>query len=181
MNPHRSRFRFGIRSLLVTVFVVAIFSAFPWLLYLAGWYVWVTGPLLGCFAFIIVRSMDRRESQDFGWPTTTNWFVLTLSLVLLLLGWFARHRWVYAFDDPKWPRPFPYPDEFLIAAHDWLNQLNPVFAGKIKFEGDYYTVLLIMNVIVMIAFILFGAIAGYVFRNGGLVAAWRSVVQRSSP
>jgi len=98
--------------------------------------------------------MDRRESQDFGWPTTTNWFVLTLSLVLLLLGWFARHRWVYAFDDPKWPRPF---------------------------EGDYYTVLLIMNVIVMIAFILFGAIAGYVFRNGGLVAAWRSVVQRSSP
>ena len=79
------------------------------------------------------------------------------------------------------PGRIPYPDEFLIAAHDWLNQLNPVFAGKIKFEGDYYTVLLIMNVIVMIAFILFGAIAGYVFRNGGLVAAWRSVVQRSSP
>jgi hypothetical protein len=167
MNERPLRFRFGIRTLFVAVLLVAICAAFPLPLIFVAWRVPLTGPVMLFAAFLVVRILSRSSMHQEAKrrATLSGWFAAWLALLTLALLLFVRHRWVDGHNDPAWPRPFPYPDLFLLETHDWLDCLNPPPADSFKIHGEYYTVLLGINSFVIIACGLQGAVCGYVFRN----------------
>ena len=171
MNPEPTRFRFGLRSLLALVLVVAVLSAFPSALYALIWPVWITGPTIALVFFLLVRNATR--SKSIRWPQRSGWIGTSLAALPLFCSWFTRHRWVNAFDDNQWPRPFPYPDVWLGRIHDWWDRLHLAGPDSIKIHGEYYAVLFGINCLVIVAFIVVGAVAGYVFRDGDFLAASR--------
>ena len=176
MNPHSSRFRFGLRSLLALVFVVAIFAAFPFLLHVLAWLVWFTGPLIAVCVFQMTRNATCTNSPNDAerWPGLVAWLVLGCTAIPFIACWFIRHRWINAFSDDRWPRPFPYPDAYLLEIHDWWDRLHPVTDG-LKIHGEYDAVLQRINTLVLLACVVFGVIAGYVFRDVDFRAASRRI------
>ena len=176
MNPHSSRFRFGLRSLFALVFVVAIFAAFPILLHVLVWLIWFTGPSIAIFIFLITRNATYTNSPTAAerWPRLAGWLVLACAAIPFVACWFIRYRWITAFSDDRWPRPFPYPDVYLLQIHDCWDRLHPVTDG-IKIHGEYYAVLQDINTLVLIACVAFGALAGFLFRDGDFIAAARRI------
>ena len=57
--------------------------------------------------------------------------VLTLSLIS-----FSCSR-LFVLDDPRWPRPFPYPDQLLYALERKYDAVFPVEPGYIKLHGEF--------------------------------------------
>jgi len=174
MNQPPARFRFTIRALLIVVFAVAICFAFPIVPLCVAWFVPLSGPLFAFAAFLFVRSATRPDSTDspLQWPSLTGWIALCVASLPLIVTWFIRHRWVHAFD-VDWPRPFPYPDRLLLEIHDWWDRLHPAADGLIKVHGEYHSVLLGTNALVLLACLIFGAVCGYVFRNGAFLVTLR--------
>jgi hypothetical protein len=39
--------------------------------------------------------------------------------------------------DPQWPRPHPYPDQWLFALNDWFDTRNPAPPDSIKLHGEW--------------------------------------------
>jgi hypothetical protein len=169
--PH---FRFTIRALLILLFAVAICFAFPIVPLCIACFIPLSGPLTAIAAFFFVRSATRSDDTGsrFHWPGVAGWIALCGGALPLIVTLFIYHRWVHAFDT-DWPRPFPYPDRLLLAIHDWWDRLHPAADGAIKLHGEYFTLLLGINVLVLLACFIFGAVCGYVFRHGSFLAAWR--------
>jgi hypothetical protein len=128
-------------------------------------------------AFVLVWRVTRPSSSENSWPSIVGWFIAYLALLPVVGCWFIRHRWVNAFDDDRWPIPFPYPDLFLLEIHDWWDRLNPAGPSEVKIHGEFYAVLLGTNALFLVACIACGAICGYVFRNGDFVAAARRLTR----
>lgn len=163
--PHPPRLRFGIRSLLAMVLVASIFAAFPVLLLVVLWPIWFTGPLIALATFAIVRNAIRSDPDETTYhpPSLAGWIVLSIAFTPLLASWFIRHRWVNVFVDKNWPRQFPYPDHYLVRIHAWWDRLNPAPPGTLKLHGEYFVVLQGANALVLVACLICGVVAGYVF------------------
>jgi hypothetical protein len=121
--------------------------------------------------------MARSDRTAAHWPTLLGWFIASLALLPVIGCWFIRHRWVTAFDDALWPRPFPYPDLFLMKIHDWWDRLHPAEPGFLKIHGEFYAVLLGTNVLFLASCLAGGAVCGYVFRNIDFVSATRCLTK----
>ncbi len=167
------RLRFSLRSLLVLTFVVAVITAnwqnvFGFVLYCLV----VSGPALFLASFFLARRLSCSASRPPSLPAVSlgGWIAVLIAIVPLALSVFVRRRWVVGWNDPNWPRQFPYPDLLLVEIHDWWDRLHP--AGPyLKIHGEYYAVLMGVNVMAMIACALTGTVCGYVFRNASLSAA----------
>ena len=161
-----ARVRFGIQSLLAFTFVVAINFAFPDLRDVLLWMVWITGPAAALLVFWVVRGMTHCHLRR--WPRTSGWSSVLISALALFACLFIRHRWVNAHNDDDWPRALPYPDTYLVQVHDWWDRLHPAAPNAIKIHGEYYSILYGVNGLLFAAFLVFGAVAGYVFRDTDL-------------
>ena len=82
---------------------------------------------------------------------TTSAIILSLLLMGVLstgyLGW-ARYRisdCVIVNDGENMPRPWPYPDRWLLDLHDWLDVRNPVPPDIIKWHGELDRLQLILD------------------------------------
>jgi len=82
---------------------------------------------------------------------TTSAIILSLLLMGVLstgyLGW-ARYRisnCVIVNDGGNMPRPWPYPDRWLLDLHDWLDVRNPVPPDIIKWHGELDRLQLILD------------------------------------
>lgn len=69
-----------------------------------------------------------------------TWAILllasSLALVLLGFGW-QRISSLEAFRDPKWPRPFPYPDRLLYRLERYYDAKYPAPPDSIKIHGEF--------------------------------------------
>lgn len=92
---------------------------------------------------------------------------LPIAVLACMLSLWLRHRWVALFYDRAWPRPIPYPDEIMLAFHNWLDALYPAEPGYIKMEGEIYTVCAYLNTVALILCASVGAILGCVCRKNG--------------
>jgi hypothetical protein len=66
---------------------------------------------------------------------------------LYLLWVMHRVSWAVLVDDAGWPRPFPYPDGWLAALHDWFDTRNPAPPGNVKLHGEFSKVRLTVGAI----------------------------------
>ncbi|MEL6109692.1 MAG: hypothetical protein AAFU85_27090 [Planctomycetota bacterium] len=89
---------------------------------------------------------------------------MSTMLALVVAAAFARMRWVTLFHDGM-PQAFPYPDRYLLVIHDWWDRTHPPAAGTMKLHGEYDFVLQLTNATLMVALLLFFAVAGYAFRH----------------
>lgn len=55
--------------------------------------------------------------------------------VFIYVSWAARRLGFDALTDPEWPRPYPYPDCWLLALNDYCDAKYPV-TGRIKWHGE---------------------------------------------
>lgn len=85
--------------------------------------------------------------------------ILLLSVALLMVVLWSRHRLLVSWVDVLWPRPFPYPDVALLQFHDWLDARYPAPPGHLKIHGEFYTVLFTLNVLAWIC----GSVTGYLW------------------
>ena len=171
MNVVTLRFRFSLRTLLLAVFLFSVIAAFPVTVWFVAAIAPVSGPAVGVVAFLLVPRTARPDCAASRWPSFRGWFIACLGMLAVIGCWFIRHRWVTAFDDDRWPRPFPYPDLFLLEIHDWWDRLHPAGPGYLKIHGEFYAVLLGTNVLFLLACVVAGTVCGYIFRNSDFVPA----------
>jgi hypothetical protein len=179
MTLHSTQLSIGLRSLLGLVFIVAMFAVFPILLHASVWLVWFTGPVIAICTFLLARNATRTNLPPGveRRPRLGGWFMLACSAIPLPASIFIRRRWIIAFSDDQWPRPFPYPDVYLMRLHDWWDRLHPVTDG-LKIHGEHYAVLQGTNILVLIASAVFGLFGGYVFRDVEFVGDLRRTPSR---
>ncbi|WP_146591791.1 hypothetical protein [Posidoniimonas polymericola] len=85
-----------------------------------------------------------------------------MAVLLLGVALVFRLRWGTPWGDAGWPRPFPYPDSALDALHDWWDKRNPPPPGSFKYHGEYYTILLFLDLTVVSVSALLGVTLGVV-------------------
>lgn len=181
-----SHLQFGLRPFLISVAVVAVcifqwqnliklsFGYFYLLAFALAFAMWLTGQR-------IRGAASRWETCEPAWLPYCR--VAALWTLLACLGslWVV-HRWCEVFDE-NWPLPFPFPDESLLAYHDWLEDLNPDYFGPIKPSGggrsdrlnQYFPVLLRLNMVALSLITLSGLTLGLASRTTGLFGMlfWR--------
>jgi hypothetical protein len=61
------------------------------------------------------------------------------ALVGVIYCVWSLHRTSFSIltGDPQWPRPFPYPDQSLVALNDWYDTRNPPLPDFIKLHGEW--------------------------------------------
>jgi hypothetical protein len=96
----------------------------------------VIGWLGGSCCSRLARSFFKR-------PTVRKltWAMFVLAMLAACYILWARYRWCHIdYDDPLWPRSFPYPDQISVQYHDWLDALYPARPNSFKIHGEYYRV-----------------------------------------
>ncbi len=64
-------------------------------------------------------------------------------LIIALLGFmycaWSLHRTSFSvlMGDPRWPRPWPYPDQGLSTLNDWYDARNPPTTDSLKLHGEW--------------------------------------------
>jgi hypothetical protein len=99
-----------------------------------------------------------------------------LGLLVVVLGLWSGHRMLAVFDDPQWPRPWPYPDTALASLHDWFDARHPVSPGMLKLRGEIYRVVLLFNSIVLVALAWGGTFLGMMTARHQI--PWRILYRR---
>jgi hypothetical protein len=61
--------------------------------------------------------------------------VIIGATVFVYFSW-AAHR-MESFNDPRWPRPSPYPDRWLLSLNDYYDAKYPVTGSYIKLHGEW--------------------------------------------
>jgi hypothetical protein len=173
MNRVSHQSRVWLRTLLVLIPVIALFTAFPVAFHFVAWTAPFTGITLGVVAFVLVWRAARPGRGESGEPSVPEHFIACLAFLPVVGAWFVRHRWLAAFEDDRWPRPFPYPDLLLLEIHDWWDRLHPAGPGAWKYHGEFYAVLLGTNVLFLFACATAGVFCGYGFRNCDIIGAVR--------
>jgi hypothetical protein len=142
--------------------VLAFTSGFFWPTTIAVAYVFV---LIGYSA----RSLLMPPSSGIARRTMLRAiFVISFCIAATLL--WSRHRWFGWFDDEYWPpKTFPYPDAMLVAFHDWIDATFPATDSSIKIHGEFYSVLISLNILAWSASAWFGFQLGLLLRPTVLV------------
>ncbi|MCE9532553.1 MAG: hypothetical protein K8T89_15760 [Planctomycetes bacterium] len=149
LQPSHS-WRFSLRTLLFAM-VIAALAALNWkLLYYLGvlaqveFVFWPVMLGLGVAAWCgaqtgpLVLSARKRSEQILAIVWITLW-----ALIFLYWLW-VRSRWhVVWYFGPKYS--FPYPDEWLIELHNWLDRRDPAPPGVIKLRGEIPKVYILVN------------------------------------
>ncbi len=177
------RFQFSLRTILVATAICALLLGL--------------GPSLGVWALsfwnvtytICVSLLIAIGAYTLGWLSSRHMRLHQVSVlriagqVLLVICTFLtcyafwwRYRWTWGtFDDPAWPRPWPYPDTLLSAFHDWLDARNPPPPGYFKIHGEAYAVLRLLNLV------YFGSLAATVGALGMLTPRLPGTIWESRP
>lgn len=171
--------RFGLRSLLLLVLFVALVAAnraraLDFVLHFL-----IIAPVSALLTFVtafwLVYALRGTSPGGFS-PRLSSpwrWPLLGLASLPLAAALFALQRWRTGWQDAHWPRPFPYPDDLLVAIHDWWDRTHPAPPGYIKIHAEYYPVLFMIDTAVLLASALLGSVCGSLFRNVDFVAALR--------
>ena len=155
--------QFKLRTLLVATLVVAL-VIINWPIiaeYLLGNF-YVLGVGVFIFGWWVGQRMafefhDRIPKPFRRWGL---WCVLLPTILLCVISFWFRHRWLESFRDPLWPRSFPYPDELLMSFREWLFRQDPAQPGAWRIDGEPYTVLASLNPTCISLCILLGIIVG---------------------
>ena len=161
LKPDRRWYQFSLRTLLIVVVVCSILAGnFQSVLNHILRHVlvssFVIALILGAFGQIAGRRglmTRRRFVARFG--------AACVGLLLILVLW-SRHRWFEVYFDPGWPRPWPYPDSLLDAAHDWIDAHRPVPAGYFKITAEWHAVMLLLDALTILVSGACGALIGIV-------------------
>ena len=64
--------------------------------------------------------------------------VIPALLGVIYCAW-SLHRASFSIliGDPQWPRPCPYPDQWLAALNDWYDARNPPSPDSLKLHGEW--------------------------------------------
>ena len=163
-------FRFSLRTLLAAMVVAAALLAMrEWLwdvvcqvLWRFSEFSWIGVPVvltLSALAAAWVYSSVVHREITMRRASAGN-RVATL-LLTLVTGYavFAHHRWTI----PIWEtqqRALPYPDEFLMSLHDWIDRQRPAAPDSLKINAEYYTVRFLLASVVFVACTLTGISLG---------------------
>ncbi len=82
-------------------------------------------------------------------------FLLILSAFCVLALW-SRYRWGAAFDDPDWPRQWPYPDRSLRLLQTWLDSRS----GETDMHDEFYTVWRVLSIVSIALSSIVGGLSG---------------------
>jgi hypothetical protein len=102
--------------------------------------------------------------------------VLAMLIGAATCGYFAwcGHRLSYGvLGGPGWPRPWPYPDEWLLRWERDLDAAEPAPPGHIKFHGELDQLRRLVR--------LYAECGGLVFAAGLAVAAWPRRRKQAEP
>lgn len=148
-----SRIQFSLRSILVLVVLVALGCVLA-PIWLIDFPFTATSCAIFPIAVSIIAMLALCTGAVCGYPARfmlgrtacrlLGWTVFSLIVVATgYLAWvFSRESHVTAiWEDPLYPRPFPYADEVLERYSHWLDARNPAPLGTIKIHGEYYTIL----------------------------------------
>ncbi|HJQ80841.1 MAG TPA: hypothetical protein VJ828_12835 [Lacipirellulaceae bacterium] len=163
--------RFGLRSLLIIVALVALGCTFlpsalayhpESLRFRVAAALFTLPSALIAFAFGTICAHLTCAIMSIRIVRYSAWMLLVLIWALTCYLVWAHQRWLY-FDDPFYPRLLPYPDELLQKYHNWLDARNPAAAGHIKIHGEFYTVMEHLHftifAAIIVAFFMLGLIA----------------------
>jgi hypothetical protein len=161
--------RFSLRSMLIVILVCAVLLAFfpqiRWILggktthyrisaILIPGVIAVAAFLLGCrLAQASRRSLRSKSAKLLLCPLfvvacfACSYAIWGRRRVLTLLAW-------------EESRPLPYPDTAILAFHDWLDARNPPPPGFFKIHGEFYTVWLIADSVVLVLIAATAVLAG---------------------
>ena len=91
--------------------------------------------------------------------------IVVISLCIAATILWSRHRWFGWFYDEYWPpKTFPYPDAMLARFHDWIDATFPATDGSLKIHGEFYSVLICLNILAWSASAWFGFQLGLILR-----------------
>jgi hypothetical protein len=173
----KRRVQFQVRSLLVAVSVAAVCVANRQsLLEFSCRYFYPVALSLVVASWWFAQ-LFRKSNQD---TSPRSGFsigcigVLIAATACFLSVW-VRHRWVVSFHEDAYPQSFPYPDAILLAFHDWFDSQYPAEPGHFKLHGEFYTVLLCLNLTAFGFTVVLGTMIGFVFRPNGPIGItyWR--------
>jgi hypothetical protein len=163
-------FQFSLRSLLLFSLAFALMMQYwrPLLELLDTHYgaaVWIIPPSALTIGFLAGRLLSCLVARG---PVrnvviAVSWiFLILASTAICYIAW-CRYRWLnYPFLWYHTRRPRPFPDLLLIDYHNWLDVRRPVPPGTIKIHGEFYTVLLTLDVFSLAFFGLVGMLLGIV-------------------
>jgi hypothetical protein len=129
---------------------------------------WPTMLIIVMFSFVVgqrKRSALVSDSARLSQRLIIQFVFLVLVSLSAVVIW-SRYRWLALFDDSLWPRALPFPDAILLAFHDWMNAKYPSPPGHLKLHGEYYSVLLCLNVSAWFIVLVSGFYLGVFFRTG---------------
>lgn len=158
--------RFSLRALFAaaTVFAVCLFN-WQSLLNLTFGYFYAIAFLLVISGWFGTQYLRSGEFAVRPRVRAIGWFGSFILLAGLLFVFWVRYRWFMMAYDDIWPRTFPYPDTILLAFHDWIDAQFPPEAGAFKIHGEFYTVLMCLNLFALANCIVVGVSLGLICRK----------------
>lgn len=135
--------QFGLKAAFYAIVVCALVLANRRYLFSAGLqYFHFVLPLVSVTGFLLgARLQVRVLSGRWYGPLVLQTSLLVVTGAIVWTLW-ARYRWLLMADDGLGDdlQPWPYPDELLIAFHDWLDKELPPRHGALKLSGEIYLV-----------------------------------------
>jgi hypothetical protein len=168
-------FRFSLRSIFYVVLFIAMGFAFlpPWLnknrhsieFLVAAVFIITFGAIIAYVVGAVCGHSAMRFVQ-IPFVRILAWLALAFAVLSTCYLFWAHARWITAyFDDPLYPRSIPFPEEYLIDFHDWLDARNPPPPGSIKFHGEFDAVMEYLEIAILasvsMAFFMLGLVAPY--------------------
>jgi hypothetical protein len=163
-----TRRQVSLREWFLWMALMAVLASFWWrAYYFAIYYGFVFAvPVAALASFLLGRRFGFSAGAFSRWPILFSLAVVSwLALVLLCLAalW-TRHRWNYIWHDPIIPRPFPYPDVWLLQLHAWYDVQYPAPPGYLKIHGEHARVLMTINGVAFVCIVLHGVLLGAIGR-----------------
>jgi len=172
----KRRIQFSLQFLFIAILVLAV-CLVNWQLLLnlsaRYFYPFAVSAVVGSCWFVqrLRAPIDDTSPRT---PFSIGRVGLLLAATVCIVSLWIRHRWG-SFHEDAWPRSFPYPDEFLLLFHDWLDSQYPVEPGYFKIHGEFQTVSLCLDLAAFSLCVVVGAMIGFVSRPTGPIGItyWR--------
>lgn len=152
-------FQFSLRMFLAVVTVIALLiPSSEYLAELAFEYFHLTTAVCAVITFGLAQYAQSTEETQGG--RRWRWLITVVLLLVATYALWSHYRWTNTRRLDNWPQPLPYPDQILIAIHDWIDRTWPAPFGMIKIRGEYYTILECLRLTAWAFWTLFGLAFG---------------------